>query len=134
MKIKIDQVIRNRTGEPFFDMVNGEVVEISLGGHISRILDGMSVGSVGDHRKVGRLADRFDDADGEIDLSIDDIKILQDTLKAAKAIRINVAAWGSKCCFGSSQPWPIPCLLNSNPPAWHAAATKAHKTPRTRRS
>ena len=90
MKIKIDQVIRNRTGEPFFDMVNGEVVEISLGGHISRILDGMSVGSVGDHRKVGRLADRFDDADGEIDLSIDDIKILQDTLKAAKAIRVDL--------------------------------------------
>ncbi len=81
MKIKIDREVRGRGGESF---------NTTLGTQTLAMLDGMAVGSVGDHRKVGRLADRFDEANGSIDLDLDEIKILKDVMKAAKAIRIDL--------------------------------------------
>ena len=90
MKIKTDQLIRGRDGQPFFDIVKGEQVDIELGKHIISLLDGIAVGSVGDYRKVGSLGDRFAVSNGEIDLCVDEVKILQDVIKAAKVLRTDL--------------------------------------------
>ena len=90
MQIETGKIILGRGGKPFNDVVEGELVEVSLGPHILRMLDGMSVASMGDYRKAGRLADKIEDANGTAELTEDETATLKTVIEAAGAMRVDL--------------------------------------------
>ncbi|KKL10262.1 hypothetical protein LCGC14_2557610 [marine sediment metagenome] len=79
--IDLSTKVRDRKGEPFMDGTS----PLRLGERLVFIIDGQAAGSVGDMRRVARLAEKLSDgeATGLVEVSEKEIDTLKTVLKGA---------------------------------------------------